>query len=70
VHSFSKLKPKRNAGNPLPRGKMGVYGTPHGESSPVKESVMKAAVSLLPIFSTQKSMTKNLILDDKSQPHY
>lgn len=35
-----------------------------------KESVMKAAVSLFPIFSTQKSMTKNLILDDKSHPHY
>lgn len=32
---------------------------------------MKAAVSLFPIFLTQKkSMTRNLILDDKSHPHY
>lgn len=31
---------------------------------------MKAAVSLFPIFLTQKLITKNLILDDKVHPHY
>lgn len=54
-----------------PRGMIRVYyNSSFGELT--NQGVCnEAAVSLFPIFFlTQKSMTKNLILDDKSHPHY